>query len=94
MAIETSDSGAIIITGDDIPTFALLSLAGALAMKILHGMEPSSRITALQGAKNLGIIPADKRGNAKQALKLTVQKLRDTIPGYEPSATVAKALVK
>jgi hypothetical protein len=51
-------------------------------------------VTALQGAKNLGIIPADKRGNAKQALKLTVQKLREVKPGYEPSATVAKALVK
>jgi hypothetical protein len=93
MAIEESASGAIIITGDDIPTYALLTLASALAMKINHNME-LSRIPALQGAKNLGIIPADKRGNAKQALKLTVQKLRDTVPGYEPSATVAKALVK
>jgi hypothetical protein len=95
MAIESTPSGAIIITGkEDINTTALLYLASALAMKISHGMEPSSRVTALQGAKNLGIIPQDKRGNAKQALKLTVQKLRDTIPGYEPSATVAKALVK
>lgn len=94
MAIEETPSGALVITGEDINTYALLHLASALAMKINHGMEPSRAVTALQGAKNLGIIPADKRGNAKTALKLTVQKLRDTIPGYEPSATVAKALVK
>lgn len=93
MAIEETPSGAIIITGDDIPTYALLTLASALALKITSGIE-MSRIPALQGAKNLGIIPKDKRGNAKAALKLTVQKLRDTVPGYEPPATVAKALVK
>jgi hypothetical protein len=94
MAIEETPSGALVITGDDINSYALLHLASALALKISHGIEPSARVSALQGAKNLGIIPPDKRGNAKQALKLTVQKLRDTIPGYEPSATVAKALVK
>lgn len=93
MAIEETPSGALVITGEDINTYALLTLASALALKITHGIE-MSRVPALQGAKNLGIIPADKRGNAKQALKLTVQKLRDTVPGYEPSATVAKALVK
>lgn len=92
MTVEETPSGALIITGDSIPIYALLTLASALALKINTGME-MSRIPALQGAKNLGIIPADKRGNAKTALKLTVQKLRDLQPGYEPSATVAKALV-
>lgn len=93
MAIEETPSGALVITGEDIPVYALLTLASALALKVSHGME-MTRIPALQGAKNLGIIPKDKRGNAKQALQLTVQKLRDTVPGYEPSATVAKALAK
>lgn len=93
MAIEESESGAIIVTGEDINTYALLTLAHALAMKINHGME-MSRIPALTGAKNLGIIPKDKRGNAKQALKLTVQKLREVRPDYEPSGSVAKALTK
>ncbi|QWY82827.1 hypothetical protein PP641_gp087 [Arthrobacter phage SilentRX] len=93
MAIEETPSGALVITGEDIPTYALLTLASALALKINHNME-LTRISALQGAKNLGIIPKGKRGNAKQALQLTVQKLRDTVPGYEPSESVAKALVK
>jgi hypothetical protein len=30
MAIEETPSGAIIITGDDIPVYALLTLASAL----------------------------------------------------------------
>lgn len=91
MAIEETPSGALVITGEDIPVYALTTLAHALAFKITTGME-MSRIPALQGAKNLGVIPKDKRGNAKTALKLTVQKLRESKPGWEPSGTVAKAL--
>jgi hypothetical protein len=93
MTIEETPTGALVITGPDIDTYALLTLAHALAMKINHGME-LSRIPALQGAKNLGIIPKDKRGNTKTALRLTVQKLREVRPDYEPSALITKALVK
>ena len=93
MAIEETPSGAIVVTGEDISTYSLLALAHALAFKVSHGRE-ISRVPALTGAKNLGIIPKDKRGNAKAALKLTVQKIREVQPGYEPSGTVAKALVK
>lgn len=94
MAIEELPSGGLVITGtEDINTYALLTLASALAFKINTGME-MSRIPALQGAKNLGIIPKDKRGNAKTALKLTVQRIREGKPGYEPSGTIAKALAK
>jgi hypothetical protein len=92
MAIEES-AGGITVTGEDVNTFALLALAHALAMKINHGME-ISRIPALTAAKNHGIIPADKRGNAKTALKLTVQRIREVRPDYEPSGSVTKALVK
>lgn len=91
MAIEELPSGGVVITGPDINTYALLSLAHALAFKVTTGRE-MSRIPALQGAKNLGVIPQGKRGNAKAALKLTVQKIREARPDYEPSGTVAKAL--
>lgn len=93
MAIEETPSGALVITGEHIPVYALLNLAHALAMEINHGMK-LTRISGIQGAKNLGVIPKDKRGNKKQALQLTVQKLRDAQPGYEPSPLIAKALVK
>lgn len=93
MAIETTPSGATIITGPDVRTYALLTLASALALEINTGLK-ASRIPALTGAKNLGIIPADKRGNKHQALKLTVQAIREARPDYEPSTLVARALTK
>lgn len=94
MAIEHTPNGGTAITGPDIRTYALVNVAVALAVEINRpGMQLTSRITGLQAAKNHGIIPKDKRGNKKQALKLTVQKIREEWPGYEPSATVAKALV-
>lgn len=92
MAIEELPAGGLVITGEDIPIFALSALALALAVEInMPGMQ-MTRTPALTGAKNLGIIPKDKRGNKKQALKLTVQKLREVRPGYEPTRSVAKAL--
>lgn len=94
MAIEELPSGGHVITGADIPVFALLTLAHALALEINHPGMKASRIPALTGAKNLGVIPKDKRGNKKQALKLTVQKLREVRPDYEPSTLIAKALTK
>ena len=94
MAIEELPGGGHVITGPDIPVFALITLAQALALEINHPGMQASRIPALTGAKNLGIIPKDKRGNKKSALKLTVQKIRELRPDYEPGATVAKALAK
>lgn len=92
MAIESLPGGGTVITGPDINTFALLTLASALALEINHPGLKASRTPALTGAKNLGIIPKGKRGNKRQALRLTVQKLREVRPEYEPSTTVAKAL--
>ena len=94
MAIEHTPNGGTMITGPDIKTYALVNVAVALAMEINTGMQLTRACTGLQAAKNHGIIPKDKRGNKKQALKLTVQKIREEWPGYEPSAQVAKALVK
>lgn len=91
MAIETTPTGAVVITGPDIDTFALVTLASALALEINTGMR-LSRIPALQAAKNLGVIPKDKRGNKKQALRLTVEKIKEARPDYEPKGSVAKAL--
>ena len=94
MAIEQTPGGGTLITGDDIKTYALMNVAMALAMEINTGMQLTRHMTGLQAAKNHGVIPKDKRGNKKQALKLTVQMIRERRPDYEPSATVAKALVK
>lgn len=95
MAIEQTPGGGTMITGkEDIKTYALLNVAAALAMEINTGMQLTRAVTGLQAAKNHGIIPKDKRGNKKQALKLTVQAIRERRPDYEPSATIAKALVK
>lgn len=94
MAIEHTPGGGTMITGPDIKTYALVNVAMALAVEIVRpGMQLTRACTGLQAAKNHGIIPKDKRGNKKQALKLTVQRIREEWPGYEPSATVAKALV-
>lgn len=93
MAIENLPGGGTVITGADIKTTALKMVALALATEITGGMS-LTRISGLQAAKNHGIIPKDKRGNKKQTLKLTVQKIREQDPGYEPSAMVAKALAK
>lgn len=91
MAIE-STPGGVIITGPDVSTAALITLAHALAIEInMPGMK-MTRISALQGAKNLGVIPQGKRGNKKQALKATVEKIREARPDYEPTGSVAKAL--
>lgn len=95
MAIEETPSGGTMITGDDVKTYALMNVAMALAIEIIRpGMQLTRHFTGLQAAKNHGVIPKDKRGNKKQALKLTVQMIRERRPDYEPSATVAKALVK
>ena len=95
MAIEHTPGGGTMITGDDVKTTALIYVAMALAVEInTPGMQLTRAFTGLQAAKNHGIIPKDKRGNKKQALKLTVQEIRERRPDYEPSSQIAKALVK
>lgn len=90
--IETTPDGSIIVTGkDDTRLYQLITLAHALALEINTGMKVS-RTSALQGAKNLGIIPADKRGNKKAALKATIAKIKESRPDYEPTGSVAKAV--
>lgn len=95
MAIEESN-GAIIITGAaDTRTYALVSLAAALALEMNTGLKASSRISLTQAARNHGVIPDDgSRPHKKKLLRLTVQKIREAWPAYEPSTQVAKALVK
>lgn len=89
--IESMSDGGFVITGKDIPLFQLITLASALALEINTGMK-ASRTSGLQGAKNLGIIPAGKRGNKKQALKLTIAKIQEARPEYVPNTSVLKAL--
>lgn len=91
MAIENMPGGGTIITGSDIPVFALMSLASALAIEMTTGMR-ASRIPALQAAKNLGVIPKDKRGNKKDALVKTIAKIQESRPEYVPTSSVQKAL--
>lgn len=98
MAVENMPGGGTIITGPaDTKTYALVTLAHALAMEINspNGMQ-LTRIKAIKAAANHGIVPAGTRGTAKakrDALKLTVQTIRENWPSYEPGTMVAKALV-
>lgn len=94
MAIEELPGGGTVVTGPDTRTFQLLALAHAAALEITTGLR-ASRLPLTQMARNAGVIPADgSRPQKRKILKLTVQKLRDIRPDYEPSASVAKALIK
>lgn len=94
MAIEELPGGGTVITGDDIPVFQLLALAHAAALEINTTLR-ASRMPLIQMARNAGVIPADgSRPQKKKILRLTVQKLREVRPDYEPSASIAKALAK
>lgn len=94
MAIEELPGGGTVITGPDITTFRLLTLAHAAALEISTGLK-ASRIPLTQMARNAGVIPADgSRPQKKKILRLTVQQLRQVRPDYEPSALIAKALTK
>lgn len=94
MAIENMPGGGTSITGPDIQTFRLLALVHAAALEVSTGMK-ATRIPLATAARNCGVIPDDgSRPQKKKILRLTVQKLREVRPDYEPSALVAKALIK
>ncbi|HCB59156.1 MAG TPA: hypothetical protein DEP82_14875 [Arthrobacter bacterium] len=94
MAIESMPSGGFVVTGEDISTFRLLALAHAAALEISTGMK-ASRVPLATAARNCGVIPNDgSRPQKKKILRLTVQKLREVRPDYEPSSLIAKALAK
>lgn len=94
MAIENLPGGGTVVTGEDINTYRLLALAHAAALEITTGLK-ATRMPLTTAARNCGIIPDDgSRPQKKKILRLTVQKLRQIRPDYEPSGTVAKALTK
>lgn len=94
MAIEESN-GAVIVTGDDTRIVPLVALAHGIVLEMETGMKPTSRWNPLAVARNHGVIPNDgSRPQKKKLLRLTVQKLRELKPEWEPSEHIAKALAK
>lgn len=88
-------NGAVIITGEDTLIVPLVALAHGIVLEMNTGMKPTSRWNALAIARNHGVVPNDgSRPQKKKILRLTVQKLRELKPGWEPSAHLAKALVE
>lgn len=96
MAIESTPDGSVIITGAaDTRTYALVTLASALALEMTTGLKASRHTNLTAVARAHGVIPDDgTKPQKKKILKLTVQKIREAWPAYEPSTNVAKALVK
>lgn len=95
MAIENIPGGGTMITGkDDIRFFALLQLAHGIALEMNTNLRMSSRISTLQAARNMGLVPEGRRPQKKALLRLVVQAIRETKPDYEPSGSVAKALAQ
>lgn len=94
MAIEETN-GAVIITGkDDIRVAALLTLAHGIALEMETGLKPTRNFSALNIARYHGLIPEGTKPQKKKILRLTVQAIREALPGWEPSGSVAKALAK
>jgi hypothetical protein len=92
--IEQSN-GAVIITGADTRIVPLVALAHGLVLQMETGMKPSRNWNPLAVARNHGVIPDDgSKPQKKKLLRLTVQKLRELKPEWEPSEHIAKALTK
>jgi hypothetical protein len=92
--IEQSN-GAVIITGADTRIVPLVALAHGLVLQMETGMKPSRHWNPLAVARNHGVIPDDgSKPQKKKLLRLTVQKLRELKPEWEPSEHIAKALTK
>lgn len=95
MAIEQTPDGGVMITGADTRIVPLVALAHGIILEMETGMKPTSRWNPLTVARNHGVIPNDgSRPQKKKLLRLTVQKIRELKPNWEPSAHIAKALTK
>ena len=94
MAIEELPNGAIVVTGDDTRTAALVTLAHAITMEMTTDLRMSSRVSLLQVARNHGVVPDDgTRPHKKKLLKLTLAKIKESWPEYAPSEKM-KGLIK
>jgi hypothetical protein len=92
--IEQSN-GAVIITGADTRIVPLVALAHGLVLQMETGMKPTSRWNPLAVARAHGVIPNDgTKPQKKKLLRLTVQKIRELKPEWEPSEHLSKALTK
>lgn len=84
-------SAGIMAVGEaQTRTFAILAVAHGLALEINTGMR-SSRIGALQGARNHGLIPQTARSK-KAALKAAVKVLKEANSDWEPGKNIQQAL--
>lgn len=88
--MSENSNGDVMITGaENIKFFRYLQVASALALEINTGMKFSNRGSVMLIARDAcGSSKRTKRG----VLKDYVGWLRTVRPGYEPSASVAKAI--
>lgn len=91
MAIEHTPGVGTMITGPHIELFRLMALASALALEINTGMKMGHGRSPMTIAKEItGSPKRTKRGVLVDLVAYTTQ----AFPGYEPVATVTKALDK
>lgn len=84
----------IIIEGEaNIRLAALITLAHALVLEIRTGMRVSSRSNLLHAAISQGVVPNDgSKPRKKSILRLTVAKIKEARPDYEPSPMMLDAM--
>lgn len=90
MGVERHEDGGFTVTGPDIEILRRLTVASALALEVNTGMV-LSRGSAMQAANK---ISGSTKRTKKGALKDLVAYLETTITGYQPSASVRRALEK
>lgn len=77
-----------------IAVHALITLIHGAAFEINSGMQMSRRGNCIKAARIQGLIPKTGRYTKKQVLQIAVDVARQSIPGYEVSSNVQKALDK
>lgn len=89
-----NDEATVIDTPAGISAWQFLSRMHQLALELNTGMT-HSRGPILRAMYREGLIDADLRGtraNKRAVLALMVDTMRENVPGWEPSASVTRAL--
>jgi hypothetical protein len=88
-----SEQPVVIEGADNVKVAALIALAHALVLEISTGMKVSSRTNLLHAAISQGVVPNDgSKPRKKTILRLTVDKIKESWPDYEPNLRMRKAM--
>lgn len=90
----TNQQEVVTIEGpENVKVAALISLAHALVLEISTGMKVSNRSNLLHTAINQGVVPNDgSKPRKKSILRMTVAKIQESWPEYEPNLRMRKAM--